>query len=132
MRALVARATGSADSWPSRNARDHVKMSPENRTSKPCSTPVSATSKRVLVKRSTPRVTTLIGDVVGSRAVPDRAALHGHLTSVLAEANRRLQPVVPLRVTVGDEYQGCFATPGEALHATLWMGLHLAPRAEAR
>ena len=69
----------------------------------------------------------MIGDVVRSRAVPDRAALHDQLTDLLVEANRTLQPVVPLRVTVGDEYQGCFRTLGEALHATLWLGLHLAP-----
>ncbi|MET0999903.1 MAG: SatD family protein [Marmoricola sp.] len=72
-------------------------------------------------------VATVIGDVVSSRAAPDRAALHDRLTSLLAEANGTLQPVVPLRVTVGDEYQGCFRTLGEALHATLWLRLHLAP-----
>lgn len=77
-------------------------------------------------------VATMIGDVVRSRTVGDRAALHDQLTGLLAEANRTLEPVVPLRVTVGDEYQGCFATLGEALHATLWLRLHLAPRAEVR
>ena len=41
-------------------------------------------------------------------------------------------PVVPLRITVGDEFQGCFGTVGEALHAALWLRLHLAPDAELR
>lgn len=72
-------------------------------------------------------VATLIGDVVRSRAAHDRPALHEQLTATLAEANRRLRPVVPLRITLGDEFQGCFVSVGEALHASLWLGLHLAP-----
>lgn len=77
-------------------------------------------------------VSTLIGDVVGSRAATDRAALHGQLAGLLVDANARLRPVVPLRVTVGDEYQGCFETLGEALHATLWLRVHLAPSVDVR
>jgi hypothetical protein len=75
---------------------------------------------------------TVIGDVVGSRAARDRGTLHDRLADVLAEANEVLRPAVPLRVTVGDEYQGCFATLGEALHATLWLRLTLAPHAGVR
>jgi len=74
----------------------------------------------------------LIGDVVGSRAATDRAALHERLADLLAEANAKLRPVVPIRVTVGDEYQGCFDTLGEALHATLWLRVHLAPGVDVR
>lgn len=70
-------------------------------------------------------VATLIGDVVRSRSTSDRPALHAGLVTLLHEANSALSPVVPLRVTVGDEFQGCFATVGEALHATLWLRLHL-------
>jgi hypothetical protein len=77
-------------------------------------------------------VATVIGDVVRSRATADRSALHAALASVLDDANAALGPVVPLRITVGDEFQGCFATVGEALHATLWLRLHLAPRAGLR
>ena len=77
-------------------------------------------------------VATLIGDVVGSRTAPDRAALHVRLSEVLTEANDALHPVVALRVTVGDEYQGCFATVGEAVHATLWLRLRLAPETDLR
>lgn len=64
-------------------------------------------------------VATLIGDVVASRGTPDRAGLHAALTGALEEINVGLRPVTPLRVTVGDEYQGCFATLGDALRATL-------------
>jgi hypothetical protein len=74
----------------------------------------------------------VIGDVVGSRTSADRAALHARLTALLAEANQRLEPLVPLRITVGDEYQGCFATVGEALHATLWLRLQVAPEIHLR
>ena len=77
-------------------------------------------------------VATLIGDVVQSRTSPDRPALHTALVAMLEEANAVLAPAVPLRITVGDEYQGCFAGVGEALHATLWLRLHLAPEAELR
>jgi SatD family protein len=75
---------------------------------------------------------TLIGDVVRSRAAADRPALHARLAALLEEANTELTPVVPLRITVGDEYQGCFGTVGDALHAALWLRLHLAPEAELR
>jgi hypothetical protein len=77
-------------------------------------------------------VAALIGDVVRSRAASDRADLHARLAALLEEANATLQPVVPVRITVGDEYQGCFATVGEAVHATLWLRLQLAPRVELR
>ncbi len=77
-------------------------------------------------------VATLIGDVVQSRTSPNRPALHTALVALLDEANVVLAPAVPLRITVGDEYQGCFAGVGEAVHATLWLRLHLMPHAELR
>jgi hypothetical protein len=77
-------------------------------------------------------VATVIGDVVRSRAASDRPALHARLAALLEEANAELRPVVPLRITVGDEFQGCFGSVGEALHAALWLRLHLAPDAELR
>ena len=77
-------------------------------------------------------VATLIGDVVRSRAAADRPALHARLAGLLEDANAELRPVVPLRLTVGDEFQGCFGTVGEALHAALVLRLDLAPDAELR
>lgn len=77
--------------------------------------------------KPSPSVATLIGDVVQSRSASDRSALHTALAAVLDQANDLMRPVVPLRITVGDEFQGCFARLGEALHATLWLRLHLAP-----
>ena len=84
------------------------------------------------MKQPPSAVATVIGDVVGSRTAPDRSHLHGRLSEVLARANDLLHPVVALRVTVGDEFQGCFATVGEAVHATLWLRLHLVPEADLR
>ena len=83
------------------------------------------------MKRSS-SVATLIGDVVQSRTSPNRPALHTALVALLDEANAVLAPAVPLRITVGDEYQGCFAGVGEAVHATLWLRLHLMPHAGLR
>ncbi|MCW2867178.1 MAG: sigma-70 region 4 type 2 [Marmoricola sp.] len=75
---------------------------------------------------------TLIGDVLGSRRSSDRALLHETLAGVLASGNASLAPVSALRVTVGDEFQGTFATVGAALHAALWLRLHLVPVADLR
>ncbi|MCW2760342.1 MAG: hypothetical protein JWR85_543 [Marmoricola sp.] len=82
--------------------------------------------------RPSPVVATVIGDVVASRTSPDRPALHAALVDLLERANVALGPVVPLRLTVGDEFQGCFSRVGEALHATLWLRSQLAPEADLR
>ncbi|GAA1479081.1 SatD family protein [Nocardioides aestuarii] len=68
----------------------------------------------------------VLGDLVGSRRSEDRVALHARVQRALAEVNEMLSPVVPLRLTVGDEYQGGFATVGEAVRATLRLRLALA------
>lgn len=76
-------------------------------------------------------VATLIGDVVASRGARDRAALHGALTGALERVNADLRPATRLRITVGDEYQGCFATLGDALRATLRLRVGLGIAAAA-
>lgn len=75
---------------------------------------------------------TVIGDVVQSRRSPDRGALHTRLAAVLRESNAALDPVTPLRVTVGDEYQGGFASVHEAVRATLRLRVALAPDIDVR
>lgn len=75
---------------------------------------------------------TLIGDVVGSRDVPDRADLHERIVAAVDLVNDQLVPVVPLRVTVGDEYQGGFATVGQALGAALRLRLLVLPHFDLR
>lgn len=84
------------------------------------------------------KVAALLGDVVDSRRAvgAGRAVLHARLqdalTRVNAEPDPAFAPVVPLHVTVGDEYQACFATVGAALRATLRLSLLLAPEVEVR
>lgn len=75
---------------------------------------------------------TLIGDLLGSRVARDRARLHARLGEVLDSANARFSPVTPLRVTVGDEYQGVFATVGQAVRASLWLRLAILPEHDLR
>lgn len=75
---------------------------------------------------------TLIGDVVASRSADDRAALHAAVAGLLEEVNDAFAPVTPLRFTVGDEYQGAFATVGQALQASLRLRLGLRPSYDAR
>ena len=77
-------------------------------------------------------VATVIGDVVGSRRVEDRGALHERLTDALALVNEHQDPVVPLRITIGDEFQGAFATLGGALAATLRLRLLVHPAFDLR
>lgn len=77
-------------------------------------------------------VATLIGDVVASRGAEDRRALHRRLIALLDEVNDAFTPTTPLRLTVGDEYQGAFATVGQALQASLRLRLGLLPAYDAR
>lgn len=77
-------------------------------------------------------VATLIGDVVGSRSAADRGQLHARLEEVIAEVNVATQPVHPVRITVGDEFQGAWPTRGQALHAALVLRLGLLPEIDTR
>src|SRR3954454_19523099 len=74
----------------------------------------------------------LIGDVVASRRAGDRSVLHARVTQVLGEVNEAFDPVTPLRITVGDEFQGTFATVGAALQASLRLRLGLLPDNDVR
>lgn len=82
--------------------------------------------------KSSPSCIALIGDVVSSKASADRRGLHVRLEEVLGEANARSQPTQALAVTVGDEFQGTFATLGAALDAALRIKVSLLPETEVR
>lgn len=82
--------------------------------------------------KETASVATLIGDLVGSRSAADRGRLHRRFAAVLDAANRDLAPVGPLRITVGDEFQGSFGDLGQALHAAWRVRWALADDAELR
>lgn len=77
-------------------------------------------------------VATLIGDVVASRTASDRRGLHTRLVAALERVNEAILPVQPLRVTVGDEFQGAWDTRGGAVHAALLVRLTLLPEVETR
>jgi hypothetical protein len=74
----------------------------------------------------------LIGDVVGSRRLADRSGAQRRLAEVLAEVDSALPGAQPLQVTVGDEFQGAYATLGEATRSTLLVRLALLPEIDVR
>jgi hypothetical protein len=68
---------------------------------------------------------TLIGDVVGSRQVKDRALLQERLDSLLVDLNDVLLPRTRLKATIGDEFQACFEDIASAVRASLVIRLGL-------
>ncbi|MDN5715844.1 MAG: SatD family protein [Janibacter sp.] len=77
-------------------------------------------------------VATLIGDVVGSRSSADRQGLHTRLEEVIARVNDATRPVQPVRITVGDEFQGAWERRGQAVHAALLLRMGLLPEVATR
>jgi hypothetical protein len=71
------------------------------------------------------KVCAVIGDLVGSRDADDRQRLHAELAGALAASNRDREPVTPWRITVGDEFQGAFASVGAGIDAALGVRLSL-------
>ena len=67
----------------------------------------------------------VVGDVVGSRDFPDQTRLLTFLQAALERVNGFVEAVQPLRPTVGDEFQGAYATLALALRATLVLRLEL-------
>lgn len=84
------------------------------------------------VKTGSSVVATLLGDLVGSRQAPDRRAVHARLVEVLHTVNELTHPEEPIRVTVGDEFQGVFRRLGDALLAAVHIRLLLLPELDAR
>lgn len=74
----------------------------------------------------------VIGDLVDSRNRGDRRALHEHLIAALEQTNSAVDADDPLVVTVGDEFQGVYATLGAALAATLHTRLAMIEHADCR
>jgi hypothetical protein len=73
---------------------------------------------------------TLIGDVVGSRTVADRAGAHRLLNRALRDVAD--QAIDPPAFTVGDEFQGAFTRVGLAIEAALSLRLAVAPDIDVR
>jgi len=74
----------------------------------------------------------VIGDLVGSRGAPNRRALHRAVEQALVSVNAVIPSVTELRITVGDEFQGSYATLGAAIEAALRVRLALLPTADVR
>ncbi|GAB3167072.1 SatD family protein [Myceligenerans halotolerans] len=75
---------------------------------------------------------TLIGDLIGSREVPDRAAVQRTIGEILGRVNDAVDTAQLLEPTIGDEIQGGFTTIGDATLATLLIRLELAPAVDMR
>ena len=73
---------------------------------------------------------TLIGDVVGSRTVADRAGAHRLLNRALRGVAK--DAIDPPAFTVGDEFQGAFPSVGLAIAAALTLRLAVAPEIDVR
>ncbi len=74
----------------------------------------------------------VIGDVVGSRQATSRSRLQTRLDRALAAVNGSMEPVQALTPTIGDEFQGMFATIEEAIDASLRLKLELTGRVDVR
>jgi hypothetical protein len=74
----------------------------------------------------------VIGDVIGSRRLADRSGAQQRVAEALADVSRVLTGVQPLEATVGDEFQGAYATLGEATRCTLLVRLALLPAIDVR
>jgi hypothetical protein len=79
-----------------------------------------------------PPLVTVIGDLVGSRRVADRAALQQSLGAVLSELNATVATVQPFEPTVGDEFQGACGSLADATLATLLVRVSLRGSADVR
>jgi hypothetical protein len=74
----------------------------------------------------------LIGDLVGSRQLADRAAVHAQLAEVLHEVDALVPGVQRLEQTVGDEFQGAYADVHGAARAALLVRLAMLPTVDVR
>ena len=72
----------------------------------------------------------MIGDIVGSRKVADRATAHRALNRALRDI--AADAIDPPAFTVGDEFQGSYPTVGGAIDAALSVRLAVAPEIDVR
>ena len=77
-------------------------------------------------------VFSLIGDLIGSRRVAERTNVQQAVNAALAAASRLVPPVDRLEATVGDEFQGVYASFGAASLAALLVRLSLTATVDVR
>ena len=78
-----------------------------------------------------PTCAAVVADIVSSRA-SDRGQSHTHVLDAIAQTNANIAQLDPLRVTVGDEIQGVYATLGDAFAATFTLRNLLAGHVDLR
>ncbi len=74
----------------------------------------------------------VIGDLVGSRLLPDRAAAHQQLDTVLRQVDTVEPGVQALEPTVGDEFQGAYDDVHQAARVALLVRLAMLPLVDLR
>lgn len=74
----------------------------------------------------------VIGDVVGSRQAASRSRLQDRLDRSLASINVFMKPIQPMTPTIGDEFQGMFATIEEAIEASFRLRVELMGKVDVR
>lgn len=74
----------------------------------------------------------LVGDVIASRDSHDRETMQRKMVAVMTIVNGEIPAVQQLTMTVGDEFQGLYATLDEALRAALRLRLELIPDIDVR
>jgi hypothetical protein len=74
----------------------------------------------------------MIGDVVGSRTLPDRAGAQARIVAALRDVEGMVPGSQPLQVTVGDEFQGAYESLADATRAALLVRLTLLPEVDVR
>jgi hypothetical protein len=74
----------------------------------------------------------LVGDVIASRQTGDREQLQHFLDRAMIRGNTVAPAVQPLRMTIGDEFQGLFEDVQSAVSATLEIRLALLPSVDVR
>ncbi|WP_099333253.1 SatD family protein [Actinomyces minihominis] len=74
----------------------------------------------------------IIVDIVGSRVLQNRQAAQEAIMRAFEQAERMVPPIVAVQATVGDEFQGVFASVSDALLVTLIAQVSLSGEAEIR
>ena len=74
----------------------------------------------------------VIGDLVGSRTVADRRSVQDALARALEQTDAAVPPAQRLEPTVGDEFQGAYASLYDAVRAMLLLRLTLLPVIDTR
>lgn len=77
-------------------------------------------------------VAAIIIDIVGSRTMENRAVAQDGITEAFQRSLKSIDPIMPVAATVGDEFQGLFASVNDALVVTARASLLLPEGVDVR